>query len=363
MSTWNDAINNKWVKISLISFLITILAFILSPSRLNAIVYQSYIYPNIRTALNVTFGSLLFPAFYIILASLILSFIFIPALQLLRRKYIHALVYTLSYALFLITVFFWLWGFHYNNPILVPQPKLEEYPMTKDRLLKTMHTASMLRSQLSKDSISPIWDSQVVQIVEDSGQVWLNLAVELLGDQPTSSSKNVRWWPKGSLLRWGVVGMYFPFTGEATVDKGLHAVRFPITVLHEWAHSMGYTNEGDCNLIAYLASQYSHHAFVRYSAEIERLREELYFTAMQNYDLYEEVKSILPPMIEKDLVDMRNYHAQYRGKTSEIGTWINDQYLKTFSSENGIDDYWLWVIKLHLIEIKPQQSNSVQTIN
>lgn len=354
MTTWNEAINNKWVKFSAIFFVITILIFILTPAHLNALVYQEHLYPYIRIILNKTFGKLPFPAFYIILSGMILSLVLIPALQLFKKKYKHAIIYSVSYVMILISIFFWIWGFHYNNPILVAQPDLHEYPMEKERLLKTMDKALTLRLQISKDSLSPIWDDKIIQEVEDSGRNWLNQAVLLLGDPPSISSNNVRWWPKGSMLRWGIVGMYFPFSGEATVDRGLHAIRFPSTVLHEWAHSMGYTNEGDCNLISYLASQFSPNAFIRYSAEIERLREEMYFTAMQNADLYEEIKLLLPPIIEKDLIDIRNYHAKYRGVTSEVGSWVNDQYLKTLSGENGIDDYWLWVIKLYLIEQKEQ---------
>lgn len=355
MNTLKTAFSNRFVKISLFAFIITMLIFILTPSHLNAVVYKAKIYPVIRAALNLTIGQLTFPGVFIVFPLMIFGLLFIPARQLAKKMYINAMVYTFSYLLFLSTIFFWIWGFHYNNPILVPQPSLEQYPVRKETLLKTFDRAVAIRSELSHDSIAPFWQPPTIQMIEDSGRFWLEKAIRLLGDQPTTASNSVRWWPRGSILKWGIVGMYFPFSGEATVDRGLHSIRYPSTTLHEWAHSMGYTNEGDCNLLAYLAAQYSSDAFIRYSAEIERLREEMYFTAMQNPALYDEVITLLPPVIEKDLMNIRQFHAEYKGKLADVGNWINDQYLKTLSGDNGIDEYWLWIIKLHLIEEKEAQ--------
>lgn len=360
MNAFNTAIKNRWVKISFILFLITLLLFIFTPPHINALVYKAKIYPLIRTALNNTIGIFTFPAVFIVFSLMILGLIFIPVIQIVKKMYAKAIVYTVSYLMILVTIFFWIWGFHYNNPILVPQPDLERYPIQKATLLKTFDRALSLRERLGNDSISPSWQPPTIQRVEDSGRYWLESAIRLLGDKPTTASNAVRWWPEGFILRWGIVGMYFPFSGEATVDRGLHSIRYPSTTLHEWAHSMGYTNEGDCNLLAYLAAQNSSDPFIRYSAEVERLREEMYFTAMQNPALYDDVIKDLPPVIEKDLMDIRRFHAKYKGQMSDIGNWVNDQYLKTLSGDNGIDEYWLWVIKLHLIEEKSFITNSNQ---
>ncbi|HUH74029.1 MAG TPA: DUF3810 family protein [Chitinophagales bacterium] len=359
MNTLKSAFKNRFVQISFIAFLITLLLFIFTPPSINELVYKSTLYPYIRIGLNNTLGKLPFPALYILLPLIVSALLYIPIQQLIKKRYTNALVYTLSYTAFLITIFFWIWGFHYNNEILVPQPDIDRYPLKTEVILSSFKSALNLREELNTDSISPFSKSETVQLVKDSGRIWLNKAVELLGDPPSIASNKVINWPRGFIIRWGVVGMYFPFSGEATLDGGLHSIRFPSTTLHEWAHSMGYTNEGDCNLLAYLAAQFSSDPFVRYSAQIERLREEMYFAAIQNPNLYDTLKEQMPQILQNDLINIQQFHARYKGNFSEVGNWVNDQYLKTLSGENGIDEYWLWVIKLHIIEEQhPELFNS-----
>lgn len=350
MNTLKAVFKNRFVQIPFIAFLITLVLFIITPPSINELVYKSFLYPAIRNGLNHTLGLLPFPAIYLMLSIMIAGLIYIPIRQVFQKQWIKAIVYTLSYAAFLVTIFFWIWGFHYNNKILVPQPNLNEYPLKEETILASFTKALNLRQALNTDSIPPVSKEGTIQLVKDSGRIWLNQAVELLGEKPSTASNRVISWPKGFLIRWGIVGMYFPFSGEATVDGGLHSIRFPSTTLHEWAHSMGYTNEGDCNLLAYLASQFSSNTFIRYSAEIERLREEMYFAAMQNPSLYDTLKIKMPEIIQNDLINIQKFHARYKGDYSEVGNWINDQYLKTLSGENGVDEYWLWVIKLQMIE-------------
>ncbi len=352
MSAFKSVLKNKWLKISFVFFALTLGLFIITPSETSAFIYGEKIYPFIRSALNTTLGKLPFPAFYIVLPLLIFFLIYVLARQVIRKKFIAAFFYTLGYLLGVISLFFWIWGFHYNSPVWIPQPDMHEYKITKDMLLQTFDRTLRYREQLHTDSISPQWDPAIIRLVEDSGRIWLDGIGHLLDQKKSVASTSIRTWPKGTLLRWGISGMYFPFSGEATLDKGLHGIRFPSTALHEWSHSMGYTNEGDCNLLAYLAAQSSTNIFIRYSAEIERLREELYFTAMQNQDLYQEIIDSIPAIVQNDLQNIRTHHAKYRGLISDIGNWANDQYLKTLSGENGIDEYWLWVIKLHLLEEK-----------
>lgn len=361
MDTLLLIIKKKFVLLSLILFTITIILFALPSHFFVQQIYSPYLYPQIRQLLNHSFGSLPFSSVLIILAFILILGIYIVAKQILLKNKTLSIAYLLSYILYLLVLFFWIWGFYYNDQILIPQPHIEQYPLRQNTVLKTFHKAENYRTQLYTDSIYPEWNEKMLTLIEDSGRIWLTQTIEQLGKVPNQSSKQIRKWPKGFLLRWGIVGMYFPFSGESTIDGGLHAIRYPSTVLHELAHSMGFTNEGDCNLIAYLAAQKTSNSFIRYSAELERLREEMYFAAMQNSNLFDTLKKDLPQQIEKDLNQIRAYHAKYRGKLTDVGNWINDQYLKALSGENGIDEYWLWVIKLQILEdkSKKQKSNTI----
>ena len=350
MDAFKSAIKNKWVIFSFILFGFTLFIFLAVPVSANEKYYGRYLYPPIRTLLNNLFGSLTIPGFMMVGPVLLLGLISILLYNLVKKKYMHTLVYSLAYFACILTLFFWVWGFFYKIPALIPQPDLNKIPIQEREILRTFDRALSIRNQIGPDSISPFWSPDIMQLVNDSGKIWLNESLHLLGKPTAIASKQLRYWPKGFILRWGIVGMYFPFTGESTLDRGIHAIRYPSTALHEWSHSMGFTHEGDCNLLAYIAAQFSDNTFIRYSAEIERLREELIFAAFQNPELFQRVKGKIPPIVEKDINDIRNYHARYIGVMSDMGNWLNDQYLKTLSDENGVDDYWLWIIKLHLLE-------------
>ena len=352
MKALKQAINKKFVILSFSAFLITISIFIVLPPELNEKLYGGYVYPIVRKLLNWMNSWFSFPLFYIVIPMMVIDISTIILFYLFKRQWVKSLVYGLSYLLFITTLFFWLWGFHYNDPILVEQPSIQQLKMKKETVLKTFSRAEKYRNLLQVDSISPFRTTEMLKLMNDSSAYWLQQTMFLFQKKSRPIAKEIKFWPKGFLLRGGIVGMYFPFTGEATIDKGMHALRFPSTTLHELAHSMGFTNEGDCNMLAYIAAQFSADVYVRYSAELERVNEELYFVAMQDSMLYQEVREQLPVIISNDLQNIRAFHSKYYGKMAELGNWTNDQYLKTLSGENGVDEYWLGVLKLQMLEEK-----------
>ena len=99
MNTLKAVFKNRFVQISFISFLITILLFVFTPPAINEIVYKSTIYPYIRIGLNSALGKSPFPALFLVLPIMIAALIYIPARQVFQKYYIKALVYTLSYLL------------------------------------------------------------------------------------------------------------------------------------------------------------------------------------------------------------------------------------------------------------------------
>lgn len=59
--------------------------------------------------------------------------------------------------------------------------------------------------------------------------------------------------PGGLLMRFGVSGVFSPFTFEAHVDPALPLPTLPFVAAHELAHVAGFASEDEANFVAWLA--------------------------------------------------------------------------------------------------------------
>jgi hypothetical protein len=310
--------------------------------------YKGQLYPLVRTMLNVLFGYSPIPAIFFIAAVILIYILAVVFYAWKGRAFRKGAIRILNLFIIILSAFFWLWGIHYSLPSPTVDVRSDKIEIQAEDVLQTMEKALSFRRLVLQDtdSISPEWPVLLEQELQRNHLQWLHEGIALLGYPPLKAAIKVRYWPKGTLLRVGVSGIYLPFTGEPTMDRALHVLRMPSTALHEWGHSMGFTGEGDCNLIAYLAAMQSDNAFVKYSALLERMRDEMYLLAMMDFEAYEEVKTAIPDAINSDMMSIRMHHSQFRGKLTNVGYWMNDQYLKSLGVEDGIDDYWNWILKL-----------------
>jgi hypothetical protein len=52
-------------------------------------------------------------------------------------------------------------------------------------------------------------------------------------------------------------GHYLPFVGEGNVDDAVYYSKKPFYMIHEMAHGNGFTEETDCNFLAYVSCKQS----------------------------------------------------------------------------------------------------------
>lgn len=69
----------------------------------------------------------------------------------------------------------------------------------------------------------------------------------------------------------GTLGMYFPFSMEATYNNDIVPEVMPEVICHEYAHLKGFMQEDEANFISYIATQGSDNAEVRYSGCLDAL--------------------------------------------------------------------------------------------
>ena len=68
-----------------------------------------------------------------------------------------------------------------------------------------------------------------------------------------------------------MMGYYFPFSMEANINSIMYIMNVPSTMCHELAHTKGFINEDDANMIAFLACANSDDKFVQYSGYLSVL--------------------------------------------------------------------------------------------
>lgn len=79
-----------------------------------------------------------------------------------------------------------------------------------------------------------------------------------------------------------IMGYYFPFSLEANINSVMYITNVPSTVCHELAHTKGFINEDDANLIGYLACVQSDDLFLQYCGYLSVL-------SYVNNDFYESI--------------------------------------------------------------------------
>lgn len=144
----------------------------------------------------------------------------------------------------------------------------------------------------------------------------------------------------GSVLRrFGVAGMYFPFTGESLVLPGLPGSDLARTKAHEMAHQRGWARESDANALAFLVARESTHPGVRYSAALFLQGQLLTALAGSDLDLARTVASRRLPGVRRDLAARALFWEVAQGWTVRVGRTLNNTMLRAHGIPEGVASY------------------------
>ena len=155
------------------------------------------------------------------------------------------------------------------------------------------------------------------------------------------------------LLYSGHTGIFWPFTGEANVPLNCGTADIPFIMCHEAAHRLGIASEQEANFCAFLASTSNDDVRFAYSGYCQAFGYCLNALAA-NYP--DRVEAFIEKAIGEDidptnaktygtrlvLFDRQNnalHYQAYEGPAEDVGTAMNDAYLKTFSEESGVKSY------------------------
>ena len=145
-----------------------------------------------------------------------------------------------------------------------------------------------------------------------------------------------------------LLGMYIPFSMEATYNADMVRTNLPSTICHEYSHLKGYMQEDEANFISFIATMSSDDAQVRYSGVLDALG--YVHNQVVSNEIYSaiEVTDLISDKVRRDwfrfLPD--NYWEENEDKellptdtVSSVSTEVSDASMKINGVEDGIKSY------------------------
>ena len=326
--------------------------------------YSRGVFVGVRCLFDWTLAWLPFPLlliFYGLMGFYIFKFIktLISKQVPFRTRLAYAGRNLLNFVGFMVFSFLFLWGFNYARPSFANQIglKIEQPDTTALRqeleiaATEAINARKILETQkisenrpLSKNDFSSDFDDKI----RSNGSNSLNFEDKMRFNVSKFLEKNNflaggrlrgrEVSPDGLLFRFGISGIYMPFTGESSIDAALHPLEKPFTMAHELAHGYGWTEEATANFVAYLACIQSEDAYTRYSGYLNYYRYVAANYRRINPEAYKIFRATtLPEGIKQDLDAINK-------RLTDYPTWfstdkINDIFLKSQGVTEGVASY------------------------
>jgi hypothetical protein len=140
------------------------------------------------------------------------------------------------------------------------------------------------------------------------------------------------------VARFGISGIYMPFTSEPSYINKLPGFDIPFTMAHEMAHARGFAREDEASFAAFLICTHSTDARLRYSGYLSALSVlgRLYQADPERYKAAVSQLEVGP---RSDLKARAEFWARYTGKAFYLGQQINHLYLKANGIRAGVRSY------------------------
>ncbi len=227
-------------------------------------------------------------------------------------------------------IFLALWGFNYARPLawrLFDLPRSTDKAAADEIVARLPGVLDSLRGRLEED------ERGVVKEPADLAELDRHLAPlqsEVLAEAGLPRVRGGRtksFLVSPLLLRWGVSGVYGPFTGEPNVVLPAAPGGLPFTVAHERAHLQGFAWEEDASFVALLTLWRSDRPEVRYAGWLELWLE-----------LRRPPKD-LSPAVQRDIAAIASFYREHVGREAPALNRAYSAYLKAHGVKGGVKSY------------------------
>ncbi len=238
--------------------------------------------------------------------------------------------------------FYWAWGFCYHRKSLRDRLDLSYHTDSirfLNECLEVTARCNTFRARTMPELSYAQLESETLLSMQD---LFGRLSLPYF---PAVRSRQL--WPQGVLLVWSTAGIYLPFSGEAQIDAGLHSLQKPFTLAHEIAHVMGWTDEGECNFLAYLVCQNSSDFLLQYSAELTYWKYLASNARRKHPEWYRKMYSALSDEVKSDLHAVEEQMQKFPDFLPGLRDWLYNWYLKLHGVQSGTNSYYEmvnWII-------------------
>lgn len=335
----------RWISLGLSSILVRfVLGFF--PELVESL-YTRGLYQLFRVLWDHSIALSPIPLVYILFFAL-LFWLFITIQK--RKKHATVLAWFKSFALSFfafaggfIFLFLLLWGFNYGRVPIETQLDLAEPNMTFDELIEDFDASTQkiiaFRQMIPEVDTNALDASFMPPSLEEETRANVEAILGQLGFPTYGRVRGREINPKGVLLRISTAGIYIPFVAEGHIDNGLHPLQKPFTLAHEMMHGYGFTDEGTCNFLAYLACQLSEKPLIQYAGELGYWRYLAFSYRRQEEMSYLDKRKKLPIGIRNDLYSIYVNGQNYPDILPSFRDAAYDSFLKSQGVEEGLNSY------------------------
>lgn len=333
---WGKLRHWFWPMLAAITLLLRALAT-LNPTVTNT-VYRNGIYQAYTWVMDLLFGWLPFPLFFV-LPFFLIWFIW-KRWKTWRSRGRWALWSFTDAICMLLVWFLWSWGFNYTCPNLKELNHWNLTTSSPEELFALVDKcgANIVRLNETKGPFPQVSTDQVearIPAIRSAQKQWI-------AEVGLSNFRNVpvhAVLPAGSLHALDISGIYLPFTAQGHADAGAHWVPLTFTLAHEMSHGYGITDEGEANLAAFACLYNSGEPTLEYVAWITLLRHALGQFRRLDPEHYPQVKGSCPPVALELLEQIKRHQLQYEPLFPEVSEAMNDAFLKQQGVQSGVSSY------------------------
>ena len=153
------------------------------------------------------------------------------------------------------------------------------------------------------------------------------------------------------LLYSGYTGIFWAATAESSVPLGTATAELPFTMCHEAAHRLGIASEQEANFSAFLACSASDDARFSYSGYYSAFNYCVNALLAEDPERAQQLVSDAlagengpgVALVLQDRAATQAHYQAYGGPFDDVGTTVNDTYLKSFGEKDGVRSYGLVV--------------------
>ena len=247
------------------------------------------------------------------------------------------------------------WALNHYAPPLADELGLEVGQYTTEELAEaTAHylaEAARLAPEVPRDEDGSLVRQDFFELAGIAGPAYVSLGEGY--DVFCGSAVPVK-----ALLVWGEpqlysghTGIFWAPTGEASVPLNCAVADMPFTMTHEVAHRLGVASEQEANFCAFLACAGSDDVRFAYSGNYSAFCYCLNALLRQDPELAQQVVNDVADsglkegvlLVLADRVATREHYDAYEGPFEDVGSTVNDTYLRSFGETSGVRSYGLVV--------------------